>query len=764
VVLGWATGIDWLERALLPGVVVKANTGISLMLLGLASLLTIRPGGSRIRRGIALGFACTAGLIAVLSLLEYAAGANFGIDNLLFRELPGAPETASAGRMALGTAIGLALLAIAIAPLTLTRTRTQIPAAPATLAATLAGLSILGHIYGSTELTGFGAGTLIAPATAISLGALSVGILVHPALRGPFDILWRATSGSRLARGFALASLGILPLLGIAGMAGVDAGWFGRGFEISLVIAIGAASVTIVGMMVADRLDRLSTEVQSTAGTLAAILHASPPGIIAIDTNSNVTFWSDGAERLYGWSAEEVIGRSPPTLAGLADGILADQWRRLHDGESLLREETSRRAKSGELIEVVVSVAPLHDSTGEIIGLLTVQEDIRERKRLETELVEAHKLQTVGRLAGGIAHNFNNILTAIIGFTNLALAEPLAPGVRSDLEAVNAAAARASGLTKQMLAFGRRQTLQEERLDVGPLLLELEPMVRQLVSDRVDLTVEADPQAGWFVGDGVQLEHVILNLALNASDAMPNGGRLDIRVARLDLRPDETAPHADMVPGEYVVVVVSDTGQGMDAETQTHIFEPFFTTKEVGMGTGLGLSTSYGIVKQMGGELLVDSAPGRGSTFRIYFPAIVAASPIGLLEESSVPRILLAEHDAGIRDLTMRALESAGFEVLAAADGPEALRRAGKAGLATIGMLMVGCDMPHMRGADLARRLRRQRPDLPVVFIAHDDSLCRDDDPGEHWTARPFDPDALVKLISTQIREAERLRNAQMAD
>jgi PAS domain S-box-containing protein len=745
VLLGWATGADPLKRAFMPGVVAKANTGWTLTLVGIAAMLTVGSSAGSLRRAVSIAGAAMAGTIAIATLAEYATNGDFGIDNILFREAAGAPETAAAGRMAVGAAIGVALIAAAILPLVLGRWRSRLPAALALVVATLAGISLIGRLYGSAELTGLGAGTLIAPPTAIALAALAVGVLVHPEVHSPIEMLWRPTLGGRVARGFTIASVTILPLLGLIDDAGVKAGWFGTGFGVSVVIVVGAFALVTAGLVIASRFDRLAGDLETTAATLGAILDASPPAIVAFDARSRVTFWSRGAERLYGWTAAEVLGEIAPYHRDSLDDRLAGHWRRLRAGETHLREEDRHVAKNGELVDVFENTVPLLDKDKNITGFLSVQEDIRDRKRLEAELIEAHKMQTVGRLAGGIAHNFNNILTAIVGYTELVLKEPLAPGVRTDLEAVNTAAARAGVLTGQMLAFSRRQKLNEENLEVGEAIRRFEPMLRQLVGDTIELKVVVASPAASFVADSVQFEQVILNLALNARDAMPDGGRLVVRADRVSLTP-ANLPHADMRPGEHVVVSVSDNGHGMDAETQSHIFEPFFTTKEVGKGTGLGLATSYGIVNQMGGTIVVDSAPDQGSTFRLYFPA---AEPMSSPPPDPAPtrrRILVVEDDPMVLDLTRRTLEAAGFEVLAAADGAEGLALAGNYGIDTVDMVVTDALMPQMPGVELVARLREIRSDIAIVYLSGYDGNDGDH-MGERYIAKPFQPDALVRLV-----------------
>lgn len=360
---------------------------------------------------------------------------------------------------------------------------------------------------------------------------------------------------------------------------------------------------------------------------------------------------------------------------------------------------------------------------GDAARFITVTRDISERRRLEEQLLRSQKLEGIGRLAGGIAHDFNNLLTAILGHAELAaVGLPAdAPG-RADLDEVRHAAERAAGLTRQLLAFARRQMIAPRPVHLGELVLGMGTMLRRLIGEHIDLALAAPPELWAVQADPTQLEQVILNLAVNARDAMADGGRLTLTVRNSAIPPGDPRLSGIGTAGEYVEMIVTDTGVGMGSDMMRHIFEPFYTTKEVGKGTGLGLATCYGIIKQSGGFITVSSTPGRGSTFCVLLPRSVPApeDESAALEPTSVAegaRVLLAEDDDQLRTLTARTLTRFGYQVHTAGDGEAALALAESLG-AELDLLVTDIVMPRMGGMQLADRLRAKRPGLPVLFVS----------------------------------------------
>ena len=367
---------------------------------------------------------------------------------------------------------------------------------------------------------------------------------------------------------------------------------------------------------------------------------------------------------------------------------------------------------------------PLHGADGGILGALSVTRDVTERTRLEEQLRQSQKMEAVGRLAGGVAHDFNNLLTGIIGYADLLRAGlPADSELRADAEEVRKAADRAAALTRQLLAFSRRQVLQPQTLSLNEAVGEMERMLRRLIGEDVELVTDTEPGLGLVEADPGQIEQVIANLVVNARDAMPTGGRLILRTANVEVN-GQPRTEPQMRPGSYVLLSVSDSGSGMDTETQSRMFEPFFTTKDVGKGTGLGLATVYGIVKQSGGYIWVTGAPGAGTTFDIFLPR---AEPVSRAESAgrpALPRhartgtetVLVVEDERLVRDLIARDLGERGYTVVTAENGAEALKVASGGG-ESIDLLLTDVVMPELGGLELAARLTAEQPGLKVVYM-----------------------------------------------
>ncbi|HYW38256.1 MAG TPA: response regulator [Terriglobales bacterium] len=359
-------------------------------------------------------------------------------------------------------------------------------------------------------------------------------------------------------------------------------------------------------------------------------------------------------------------------------------------------------------------------------------EEHRQRKGLEQHVLQLQKFEAIGRLAGGVAHDFNNLLGVILGQSEILLDRSKDQASTHGLEMIRESARRGATLTRQLLAFGRRQVLETRVLNLNTILADVEKLLQRVIGEDIELNFQTDAKIGSVEADPGQLEQVVVNLATNARDAMPAGGRLTIATANVDL--DEAFADRRVVvrPGHYVQLVVSDTGCGMDSETQSHIFEPFFTTKEQGKGTGLGLATVYGIVKQSGGYIWVYSEPGHGTAFKIYLPMVEAAaeSPRYVERSEELPRgsetILVVEDDASLREVTGDFLQSSGYTVVAAESPGEALRLA-ESHNGPIDLLLTDVMMPKMNGRELATRLINARPGIKVLYVSgYADGIVRD--------------------------------------
>ena len=626
--------------------------------------------------------------------------------------------------------------------------------------------------------------------------------------------------------------------------------------------------------------ERTERALHETNAALQALVAASPVAIFAVDTDTRVTLWNDAAERVYGWTAAEVLGRPYPAVPEDRREEFRIENERLLAGESFTNLETKRHRRDGSLVDLSVSAAPMPGAGGKPRGFIVVAADISERKRaeaareglaaiieampqlvaiagtdgrltylnaggsrmlgippgadtssfrvedlyeedaraliqgqgmpaalrdgvwsaetmlrgaagesipaslillarrgadgqpesvaviahdlrrrrrLEEGLRQAQKMEAVGRLASGVAHDMNNLLMPIMVYASMLIAETKEgePG-HEYAQQIAGVAERAAGLPRQLLAFSRKQVLQPEVLDLSVLVANAEKMLRRMIAEDVELEVVAAPDLALIRADPGQVEQVLLNLLVNARNAMPHGGRVCIRTAMVHVPEDDEQRPPALAPGRYVLLSVSDRGCGMDAETLSHIFEPFFTTKEVGKGTGLGLSTVYGIVAQSGGAVRVQSRVGKGTTFSIYLPALEGVDEGAQgAEPTEAPQggsgtILLAEDEDVVRRAARDILEAAGYEVLVAADGLDALevsrRYAGR-----IDLLVTDVIMPHLGGRELAGRLGATHPGVPVLFMSGyaPETIFQGGDALEEATflQKPFAPRALMRKV-----------------
>ncbi|MBI5585151.1 MAG: PAS domain S-box protein [Deltaproteobacteria bacterium] len=457
---------------------------------------------------------------------------------------------------------------------------------------------------------------------------------------------------------------------------------------------------------------------------------------------------------LLGYSLEELRGMK---ASQTYEDPLARQaiLQQLQQEGRVSDQEVRLKRKDGNILSVLLSMDSIDWESGNVI--LTSIKDVTEQKNLRSQFQHAQKLEAVGRLAGGIAHDFNNLLSVINGYSELGLDKleedhPL----RADLQEVRRAGGRAAGLTRQLLAFSRKQALSLEVLNLNEIVGNVEKMLRRLIGEDVELITDLAEDLGPVKGDIGQIEQVLMNLAVNARDAMPGGGKLAIGTRNLSLDQDLALHHPGLAPGLYVLLTVSDTGTGMDRETQGQIFEPFFTTKGQGRGTGLGLSTVYGIVKQIGGDIQVYSEPDLGTTFKIYLPrAGEAGNDRPKIECSGIPSkgnetILVVEDDKALRSLTRHFLESAGYRVLTAADGEQG-RRMVEQLREPIHLLLTDVVMPKMNGLELADQLRGLFPELKVLFMSGyaDTTIIKPDriGPGFRFISKPFERVSLFQMV-----------------
>jgi PAS domain S-box-containing protein len=518
----------------------------------------------------------------------------------------------------------------------------------------------------------------------------------------------------------------------------------------------------VVGFLAVQRdvTDRKATEaaLRESERRYRTLAEAAQDFIFIVNRNAHIEYANAIGER-FGLRGSDAIGRD------LHDVFAPQAAEQMWQGVSAVFTTSQRQCfetrfetPDGELW-VETSLVPMSRETADTDAVMGVARDITDRKRLEREFTQAQKMEAVGRLAGGIAHDFNNLLTVIQGYSELLLDRVRHdPDLVADLDEVKKAGERASRLTKQLLTFSRKQAFSPRVLDLSAVVAELHRMLGRVIGEDIDIDIVADPQLGRIKADPSQMEQLIVNLAVNARDAMPLGGTLHIATGNADIDSAFAQRHEGAVPGRYVSLIVRDSGCGMTPEVLTHVFEPFFTTKPVGKGTGLGLATVYGIVKQSGGYIVVDSAPDVGTTVTTYLPvvaeaaeaAVAAAVPAKAL--SGAETILLVEDEAGLRRLMQRTLERLGYTVLQTRDVTHALEIA-EHHSGPIDLLLSDVIMPGMNGPDLAQRIVRRRPSIKVLYVSGFTNCSVLDlgsvSPNTCFLAKPFSPQALA----TRVRE-----------
>jgi PAS domain S-box-containing protein len=502
---------------------------------------------------------------------------------------------------------------------------------------------------------------------------------------------------------------------------------------------------------------RLYEDARGARDFLRSIAEHSPAGIVTTDVRGRITYFSPRAEELLGYRSGELLGRPVAEFQRGGPEAARTLMRRLREEGRIREHETEILARDGRWIECRFSLALLRDAAGTTIGTLAILEDTSERKRLEAQLRQAQKMEAVGRLAGGIAHDFNNLLAVIMGHSDL-IKSVLRKGdaLAHDVEQIRRASERAASLTRQLLAFSRRQFLQPQVIDVNTLVGNLATMLHRLIGEDIQLDLRLDPAAGRVSADPGQLEQVVMNLTVNARDAMPQGGQLTLETGPAMLDHAFVMAHPGSSAGAHVRLSIRDTGCGMGPEVLSHLFEPFFTTKEPGRGTGLGLSTVYGIVKQHRGYIDVQSEPGQGSTFSVYLPRVDAkpaaerATPRERLRPGGRETALFVEDEVALRDLMHRVLTKGGYTVLAAGDGLEALALVeGHQG--RIDLVVTDVVMPRMSGPELATRLRARDPAIRLLYVSGytADQLRSQTDLGADATLlpKPFTSDGLLRKV-----------------
>ncbi|HEV8304417.1 MAG TPA: ATP-binding protein [Gemmatimonadales bacterium] len=660
------------------------------------------------------------------------------------------------GRVRLGvmspvTAAALLPLAMAIG---LLEVRRQLAGVLATIAAAVGATVALGYAFGTPLL--YGSGTIpVALPTGLSLLLLGGAVVL---VAGPGVWPWAPLTGpsprARMLRAFLPATAALILLLAI-----LDAR-FGEGLGADRVLVAAWLAVGGLGLMtllvsrlaahIGRRLERAETRYRE-------MFEQALAGVATTNVEGRILLCNDAFAKIFGYDApHELIGQQAASLYAEAEDrprVLAA----LRETGHLRNFELRMRRRDGKPVWVLANLT-LHKALGGEMRIENTVLDVSDRKSLEQQLWQAQKLDALGGLAGGVAHDFNNILTAVVGYADL-VRQDLPPGDphTEDMDEIIKASDRAAALTRQLLAFSRRQPFEPKALRLDRVVSDLEKMLRRLLGPDVRLVTAGDADLAAVWADPNQIEQVIMNLAVNSRDAMPKGGTLTIETRTVEL--DERYPleRAGLEPGRYVMLAVSDTGCGMDQATLDRVFEPFFTTKEKGKGTGLGLATVYGIVKQSKGTILPYSEPGVGTTFKCYFPTTDAAvrtsgPAVAAPQADGHETILLVEDEEPIRALAVSALERQGYHVLPAADGETAMQIAA-AHAGPIHLVLSDGVLSGIRVPELLRRLRAQRPETRILLMSgySQEAVFQNDivEPDTAFLAKPF----TVRQLRERVRE-----------
>jgi PAS domain S-box-containing protein len=496
---------------------------------------------------------------------------------------------------------------------------------------------------------------------------------------------------------------------------------------------------------------------QAELTRLAAAVEQTGDSVVITDTAGNIEYVNPAFERISDYTKEEVMGQNPRILkSGKTDpAIFEELWQTISRGDVWVGQMINRR-KDGTLFYERATISAVQDETGNVAHYVAVKQDTTNENELQEQLRQSQKLEAIGQLAGGVAHDFNNLLTVIGGYSELILRRlPDGNPLRSHVAEIKKASERAANLTRQLLAFSRKQILQPKLLDLNGVVLDLDKMLRRLIGEDIDLFTITDSNLALVKADPGQIDQVIMNLIVNARDAMRSKGKITIQTENVTLTEEDVQHYISCTPGDYVMLKVSDNGTGMNPETQSRIFEPFFTTKSAGKGTGLGLSTVYGIVKQSGGHISVESEVGVGTSFKIFLPSVnvVREEEPGATDANPVAgseAILLVEDEKQVRIIAQEVLETMGYNVLPAADGEEALKIALRY-RGPIHLAITDVVMPHMGGRELIDRLTPLRPSIKAIFMSGytDDAIVRHglmDDTLE-FIQKPFSAYALARKV-----------------
>ena len=750
VLIGWATDTVALQRLFTYGVTIKANTALGLVFAATAMLL--RRDDARVSHAGPAALALAIGLtaIGVATLAEYVFAVDLGIDQLLFRAVRDVGRTPTPGRMAAVTAAAFVMLGVGLATLDLETPRRHRPALVLILATIALGLmSVLGYVYGAIPTVGLGQGIQIALPTAIALILIGSATLVLRPNAGWMRFLLSPHAGGPLARRMLPFAFGVPLLLGgvrafLTYTTPLSPATLSAIFAVITMLVFGALIMHTSAVLDAadrerDAANAARAEVTARAealGLLDVVLSSAPVAFALFDPGARVIRVNQALAALAATTPDCCEHRSlAEVVPEIAEPVEQAVKTVVATGAPLMDlpltvPVTHSKRKQRHFIG---SYYPVARATGELVGVGVFLLETTDRRSLEAQLLQSQKMEAVGRLAGGVAHDFNNLLTVIGSYAGL-LNKSLPEGDprQSEVAEIRDATLRAAQLTRQLLTFSRSQVVEPRVVSPNEVVRSTESMLKRIIGADVALDTKLAPDADNVLVDVGQLEQVVMNLVVNARDAMPEGGRITLETANVELSEDYGRDHVGVTPGPYVMIAVTDTGTGMTNDVLEHLFEPFFTTKAVGVGTGLGLSTVYGIVKQSGGDVWVYSEVGHGSTFKVYLPRHTGASrytPIStpvIRPAGGHETILVVEDEDRVRQLAVRVLRGSGYTVLEARDGPSALRLAG-AHDGPVHLVLSDVVIPGASGRVVVESLLDARPSARALFMSGytDDDVMR---------------------------------------
>ena len=591
-----------------------------------------------------------------------------------------------------------------------------------------------------------------------SLAFLAATILIATAPSEAVQKQWLWPEYRKPSSPFARIFLKLVPLLFPMAVLLMAAHIAEQQFALATVAVVASFSCSSARIILAERKQlRSDAALQENNALLKSVFEGTGDAIFVKDVQGKYLIVNSAVANFFGRPIEQIIGKTAFDLtdADSAAKLTSADRSILETGESTTVDfQTSH---TGTTEHFLVTRAAYRDNIGKIIGIIGITRNITKYREIEARLRQSQKMEAIGTLAGGVAHDFNNILMVISGYSSV-LADALKdePKLRGHVEQIQKSGERAASLTRQLLAFSRKQTVQPTHLNLNEVVSGIEKLLHRLIGEDIEISTRLEPNLGTVLADAGQMEQIILNLAVNARDAMPEGGKLSIETKLSRVGPGKSNGQVELKPGEYVELVMSDSGVGMSNSIQAHIFEPFFTTKPAGKGTGLGLSTVYGIVQQAGGYVTFESAPSLGTSFRIFLPRVASAQSGKTSGDERATRltgeetVLLVEDDQSVCELVKSVLTAQGYSVLPARH-PQDAEAICKSHTGRIQLLLTDVIMPEMTGPDLANRLTKLKPQMRVLFMSGyiDDSLVRQKirDRGIAYLQKPFSPTSLARKI-----------------